>query len=88
MDSNSFNETAIFDLPEGFAVDEVPDAVNLKTSFRKYSTSYEVKDGKLIFKRSLVTNRMVVPTEKYNAVRDFYSKIRDVEQSPVVLLRK
>jgi hypothetical protein len=31
---------------------------------------------------------MVVPTEKYNAVRDFYSKIRDVEQSPVVLLRK
>ncbi|MDQ3633069.1 MAG: DUF3857 and transglutaminase domain-containing protein [Acidobacteriota bacterium] len=88
LDSNSFNETAVFELPEGFAVDEVPDAVNLKTSFGKYSTSYEVKDGKLIFKRSLITNRMVVPTEKYNAVRDFYSKIRDVEQSPVVLLRK
>ncbi|MGI8669647.1 MAG: transglutaminase-like domain-containing protein [Aridibacter sp.] len=88
MDSNSFNETAIFDLPEGFKVDEMPDAVNLKTSFGKYSTSYEIKDGKLIFKRSLVTSRMVVPTEKYSVVRDFYSKIRDAEQSPVVLLRK
>jgi hypothetical protein len=88
LDSNSFNETAIFDLPEGFTVDEMPDAVNLKTSFGKYSTSYEIKDGKLIFKRSLVTSRMVVPTEKYSVVRDFYSKIRDAEQSPVVLLRK
>ncbi len=88
IDSNSFNETAVFDLPEGFKVDEMPDAVDLKTSFGNYQTSYEIKDGKLIFKRSLVTSRIVVPTEKYNIVRDFYSKIRDAEQSPVVLLRK
>ena len=88
MDSNSFNETAVFDLPEGFTVDEVPDAVNLKTSFGEYSTSYEIKEGKLVFKRSLVTTRTIVPTAKYNVVRDFYSKIRDAEQSPVVLLRK
>ncbi len=88
LESNSFNETAVFELPKGFIVDEVPDEVSLDTSFGKYSTSYEVKEGKLIFKRSLVTNRTIVPTEKYNIVRDFYSKIRDAEQSPVVLLRK
>ncbi len=88
LNSSSFVETATFDLPEGFAVDEVPDTVDLKTSFGNYSTSYEVKDGKLIYKRTMITKRTVVPTENYGKVRDFYKKILDSEQSPVVLLRK
>lgn len=88
LNSSSFVETATFDLPEGFTVDEVPDTINLKTSFGNYSTSYEVKDGKLIYKRTMITKRTVVPTENYAKVRDFYKKILDSEQSPVVLMRK
>jgi len=87
MSSNSFTETATFDLPKGFSVDEMPDPLKLDTSFGSYSTSYEVKEGKLIFKRALVTKRTIVPSEKYAVVRDFYSKILNAEQSPVVLLR-
>lgn len=88
LESQAMKETVVFNLPQGFAVDEMPDAVNLETEFGKYSTSYEVKDGKLVFTRSLTMTRATVPVEKYKEVRDFYSKIRDVEQSPVVLLRK
>ena len=78
----------MFELPKGFVVDEMPNPLNLSTSFGKYSTSYEVKDGKLLFKRVLVTKRSVVPVEKYGMVRDFYRKIMNAEQSPVVLIRK
>jgi hypothetical protein len=88
LDSQALKETAVFTLPAGFVVDEMPDALNLETPFGKYTTSYEVKDGKLIFTRTLVMNRATVPVDKYNSVRDFYAKIRDAEQSPVVLLRK
>lgn len=88
LDSNAMKETIVFSLPANFTVDEVPDAVNLDTAFGKYSTKYEVKDGKLVFSRTLVTNRMTVPVDKYNSVKDFYSKILAAEQSPVVLLRK
>ncbi|MBS1793282.1 MAG: DUF3857 domain-containing protein [Acidobacteria bacterium] len=88
LDPEAVRETAIFTLPAGFVVDEVPDAVNLETPFGKYTTSYEVKDGKLIFKRSLTMNRATVPVDKYNSVRDFYAKMREAEQSPVVLIRK
>ncbi len=88
VDSESVKETAVFSLPTGFVVDELPDPVNLETSFGKYTTTYEVKDGKLIFTRSLTTNRTTVPVDKYNSVRDFYSKMREAEQSPVVLMRK
>jgi hypothetical protein len=88
IDSEAVRETAVFSLPAGFVVDEMPEAVTLDTPFGKYTTTYEVKDGKLHFTRSLILNRTTVPVDKYNSVRDFYSKIREAEQSPVVLLRK
>jgi hypothetical protein len=81
-------ETAVFNLPKGFVVDEMPDAVTLETPFGKYSNSYEAKDGKLFFTRSLVTTRTTVSIDKYNSVKDFYTKILAAEQSPVVLLKK
>lgn len=88
LDSNSFTETATFTLPAAFVVDEMPDPVNLSTDFGKYSTKYEVKDGKLHFTRSLVMTRSSVPVAKYDEVRNFYSKMLDAEQAPVVLARK
>lgn len=88
VDSASFTEHAVFSLPEGFVVDEMPDPINLKTSFGTYTNSYEVKDGKLHYKRNLTTNRSTVPIEKYENIRQFYTDILAAEQSPVVLLKK
>ncbi|MEZ5344922.1 MAG: DUF3857 domain-containing protein [Pyrinomonadaceae bacterium] len=87
LESGSFSETATFELPKNFSVDELPDPVDLKTSFGSYKTSYSVADGKLTFKRSMITKRSLVPKANYESVRDFYKKILDAEQSPVVLLR-
>lgn len=87
-DAWSMKETAVFTLPEGFVVDETPDPITLQTDFGSYSTKYEIKNGKLFFSRTLVMKRAQVPVEKYESVRSFYSKMRDAEQSPVVLVRK
>jgi transglutaminase-like putative cysteine protease len=88
LTSNAMKETVVFNLPQGFVVDEMPDPVSLETPFGKYSTKYEMKDGKLIFSRVYTTNRANIPVEKYGSVKDFYSKILAAEQSPVVLLKK
>lgn len=88
LDATMMNETVVFTLPSGFSVDEMPDAMNIDTAFGKYSTKYEVKDGKLIFSRKLTMDRAVLPVEKYPMVKDFFSKIREAEQSTVVLIRK
>jgi len=88
IEANSFTETAVFNLPAGFVVDEMPTPVTLSTPFGKYSTTVQSKDGKFRFTRSLVLNRSVVPVERYGEVRDFFSKMLDAELSPVVLIRK
>lgn len=88
IDSAAMSETASFSLPAGFVVDETPDPVDLVSPFGRYSTKYEVKGQQLVFTRKLVTKRSLVPADKYDSVRAFYAKIRDAEQSPVVLIRK
>jgi hypothetical protein len=88
IESNSFNERVTFNLPGGFTVDETPDAVKIQAPFGSYSTTYEVKDGKLFFTRSLTMTRSTVAVERYGEIRDFFSKMRDAEQAPVVLIKK
>jgi hypothetical protein len=88
LGSSAFDETVRVNLPSGFQVDETPDPVKLNTSFGSYVTTYEVKDGQLIFTRKLVLNAAIIPVDQYNSVRTFFEKIRAAEQAPVVLARK
>jgi hypothetical protein len=88
LDAYSFTETVKVTLPAGFDVDELPDAVKLDTSFGSYKTTYEVKNGELVFTRAMVQKAMTIPKEQYQSVRSFYEKMRAAEQSPVVLVKK
>ncbi len=86
--STSYSESVRVKIPEGFVVDEMPDPVKLDTSFGSYATTYEVKDGQLIFTRRLIQNAAIIPVEQYASVRSFFEQIRAAEQAPVVLARK
>ncbi len=87
LDSRSFVEKAVFDLPPGFSVDEMPEAVDLKSEFGEYSTRYSVKDGKLAFERKMTMQNAVVPASDYSTVREFFGKVLEAEQAVVVLIR-
>lgn len=88
LDSRAYTETVRVKLPEGFDVDELPDPVKLDASFGNYSSTYEVKDGHLLFTRSLVQRASTIPADQYPSVRTFFERIRAAESSPVVLARK
>ncbi len=88
LDATSFYEKVVFDLPTGFEVDEMPDAVDITSSFGTYSAKYEVKDHKLVYIRALKTDRSTIPVDKYGEVRSFFARMADAEQTPVVLMRK
>jgi hypothetical protein len=86
--ANSYSETVNVQLPAGFTVDEVPDAVKIDTPFGSYVTSYEVKDNKLVFKRKLSQQATTIAPADYEMVRKFYESIRAAENAPVVLAKK
>jgi hypothetical protein len=86
--ATSYSESVSVKLPVGFVVDEMPDPVKLETSFGFYATTYEVKDGQLLFTRKLVQRAATIPVDGYASVRSFFEKIRAAELAPVVLARK
>jgi transglutaminase-like putative cysteine protease len=86
--ANAYSETVNVQLPSGFAVDEMPDAVKIETPFGSYITSYEVKENRLVFKRQLSQKAMTIAPADYESVRKFYESIRAAENSPVVLAKK
>lgn len=88
LNSRAFRETVRVKLPEGFEVDELPDRLKLDTAFGNYASTYEVKDGQLIFTRTFATRAATIPADQYSAVRSFFERVRAAEQSPVVLARK
>jgi hypothetical protein len=88
LHANAYSETVKFQLPPGFTVDEVPDAVKIETPFGSYVTSYEVKNSELVFKRRLSQQAATIAAADYEVVRKFFERIRAAENSPVVLARK
>lgn len=88
LGARAFNETVRFKLPSGFEVDELPDPVVLDVPFGSYRTTYEIKNGDLVFTRVLSQRAGSIPAEQYHIVRAFYERIRAAEQVPVVLAKK
>lgn len=88
LGSEAYNETVRIKLPEGFDVDEMPDAVEINQSFGNYAARCEVKDGHLIFSRSMTLKAGIIPVEQYASVRNFFGQILAVEQAPVVMVKK
>lgn len=88
LDSRSFSETVRVKLPDGFEVDELPDALKLDASFGSYNTTYLVTNGELVFTRSLAQRAGSIPASQYQTVRSFFERIRAAELAPVVLARK
>ncbi len=88
LESQAYDEIVRIKLPEGFDVDEMPDAVEVNQPFGNYAAKCEVKDGILIFRRALALKAATIPVEQYPSVRSFFERIRSVEQTPVVLVKK
>lgn len=88
LEAESFDETVRVKLPEGFAVDELPEGVKLDSEFGAYTARYEVREGHLVFTRTLVQRAVTLPAERYKDVRDFFGRVRASEEALVVLARQ
>jgi hypothetical protein len=77
-----------FNLPAGFAVDEMPSAVSLRSEWATFDSVCESKNGVIEGRRSLTIHGGTVPPERYAAARSFFAKISGSARTPVVLVRR
>jgi hypothetical protein len=82
-----YKERTEITLPAGCTVEETISPVALATAFGSYQAICTTEGTKLVFERSLDLQAAELPASDFEAVRLFFEKILQTEQSPVVLRR-
>lgn len=75
-------------LPEGTAVDEMPEPRRAETSFGSFSIAWEMQNGRLARNLSLRIHRSTIAPASYADVRAFFETFRDAERQPVILVKR
>jgi hypothetical protein len=76
------------ELPEGYAVDELPDPVKLDLGFAAYQSEVEATGNTIRYKRTYSIREITLPPERYADVQKLAGAIATDEESSVVLKKK
>ena len=72
------------ELPEGYAVDELPDPVTLDMGFATYISSSKMEGHTLHYTRTYTVKELVLPASRYSEWQKFAGAIASDEQSSAV----
>ncbi len=75
------------ELPQGYVVDELPDAVKVDVGFASYVSSTELHGRVLHYSRTYTVRQMTVPATKYADVQQLAAAIAADEVSQAILKR-
>jgi hypothetical protein len=77
-----------FRLPPGYAVDDLPDPVNLDVGFASYRSEVKAEAGQLHYKREYVLKKVELDATDYPKLRELEAAIATDENSSAVLKKQ
>jgi hypothetical protein len=80
------SDSLTFDLPEGFTIEHLPEAMSLKSVFGTYSTACRLDGKRLFYTRQLVLNNAEQPKETLSSLLDFMREVEKADKTKVVLV--
>ena len=82
------NDDFTIELPEGYAVDELPEPVKLDMDFASYESSSQLTGNSLHYTRTYTVRQVTLPANRYADVQKMASVIEADEQSHAVFKKK
>lgn len=83
-------DTTVLQLPEGFAVDALPQAKDIKCRHASYNTKYWYDEGKkaIYSTTSLVLNQYKIPAAEYAEVKKFFEDVVQDDAQRIVIKKQ
>lgn len=76
----------IIEIPQGYYVENLPEDQEVKDKFGNYHYRLiKLNENKISFSRSLVINEGLYPKEDYEGFRSFFSEIKRIDKTKIVL---
>lgn len=88
LESRQRQDSVVLQLPPGFAVDELPDPVEIDSPYGAYRATWKTGQGSVTFQQSLQIKEIVAPASDYSKVKDFFDKVQGGQIAPVILLKQ
>jgi hypothetical protein len=87
-ETGRWRDTFDITLPPGYAIDDLPDPVNIETGFASYRSAATLKGNVLHYERELVVRQVELPADKAAEFRKFESTILFDEKNAAVLKKQ
>lgn len=87
LESRLRRDSVVIQLPAGFAIDELPDPIEIESPYGVYHASWKTGSGSVTFEQSLEVKETQATAAEYAQVKDFFDKILGGQSAPVVLLK-
>ena len=84
------NDQFNFKIPEGYAVEALPEAISIDSDFGSFKLSVQESEevpGILVVKRSLSVNQGYWPADRFDDFREFLNKINMLSNQKAVLVK-
>lgn len=88
LEGEVYKDSVRIQLPPGYKVDEIPDAVKFESPYGVYQASWKADGAGILFEQSTEVRDMLAPVAKYAEVKAFFDNIMGSQGAPVVLVRK
>jgi transglutaminase-like putative cysteine protease len=74
-ESFKITDSVIVNIPEGLAIESMPESINLSYDFGSYNTKFEKGSNQIVFIRSYIQNKGAFKVEDYDSYVKMYSAI-------------
>lgn len=81
-------DTVIYDIPEDYRPNTLPGALSIISRYGEYKREAFAKGGNIVIIKSLLINSGRYPLTEYSDFYNFYSKIIETENQPIISLSK
>ncbi len=80
-------DTVIINLSPAYGVAELPQPLHLESDFAEFQVEYAMADASVLYVRTLVIKKLMIPAALYQDVRRFFNQVSDQDQRFLVLKR-
>jgi transglutaminase-like putative cysteine protease len=88
LSATHFSENTKVTIPEGFAVDELPENTEIESPYGRYRSSTQHEGRTITHMNEITLHPLEVPAAEYRQLQKFFESIHAAEQRSVVLARQ
>jgi hypothetical protein len=76
----SENDTAVIDIPEGYEVEQLPDAISIDIGAAQYTASFHSDGRRIVYERKLLVNAITITPNQYATAKAFFDRVMEADR--------